>query len=781
MTQPFELPHFYMPYPARLNRHLDEARAHTVEWARGMGMLEGSGIWEQSDLDAHDYGLLCAYTHPDCDGPALSLITDWYVWVFFFDDHFLETFKRTQDRDGGKAYLDRLPLFMPLDLSTPVPEPENPVEAGLADLWARTVPAMSVDWRGRFAVSTEHLLNESMWELSNINEGRIANPVEYIEMRRKVGGAPWSAGLVEYATAEVPASVAGTRPLRVLMETFSDGVHLRNDLFSYQREVEEEGELSNGILVLETFFGCTTQEAAETVNDILTSRLHQFEHTALTEVPAIAAENGLTPDQVAAVAAYTQGLQDWQSGGHEWHLRSSRYMNEGAVEGSRPLGSAGFGTAAVDVGALLSAAGAQRLRRYTHVPYQKVGPSLLPDFYMPFEPTLSPHLDGARDRLTGWMYEKGMLQEGVWDEDKLDAYDLPLCAAGIHPDATEEALDLGSQWLAWGTYGDDYYPLVFGHRRDLAAARTTTARLSACMPIDGEPTPVPANAMEHGLLDLWERTAAKMTPDERRKLRGDVDKMTESWVWELSNQLQHRIPDPVDYLEMRRATFGSDLTLNLCRLGHGPKVPPEVYLSGPVRSLENAAIDYAMLINDVFSYQKEIEYEGEVHNAILVVQNFFGCDYPTGLGVVHDLMTQRMQQFQHVAAHELPVLYEDFKLSPEVRGIMDGYVVQLENWLSGILKWHQDCHRYGAEDLARRAHGFLPDRAPTVPFPGTGAGTMPVPVLALSPQGMAETESPPDLTPRTAAGAASSFTLPKGVGAALEFSLPKAEAASAPH
>lgn len=71
---------------------------------------------------------------------------------------------------------------------------------------------MSQDWRRRFAVATEHLLNESMWELSNINEGRIANPVEYIEMRRKVGGAPWSAGLVEYATAEVLTAVAGSRP-----------------------------------------------------------------------------------------------------------------------------------------------------------------------------------------------------------------------------------------------------------------------------------------------------------------------------------------------------------------------------------------------------------------------------------------------------------------------------------------------------------------------------------------------------------------------------------------
>ncbi|MFD7402209.1 germacradienol/geosmin synthase Cyc2 [Streptomyces sp. NPDC059866] len=724
--QPFELPHFYMPYPARLNPHVDEARAHSTGWAREMGMLEGSGIWEQADLDAHDYGLLCAYTHPDCDAEALSLITDWYVWVFFFDDHFLEIFKRTQDRAGGKAYLDRLPLFMPMDLSTEVPEPQNPVEAGLADLWARTVPAMSVDWRRRFAVATEHLLNESLWELSNINEGRIANPVEYVEMRRKVGGAPWSSGLVEYATAEVPVSVAGSRPLRVLMETFSDAVHLRNDLFSYQREVEDEGELSNGVLVLETFFGCTTQEAADTVNDILTSRLHQFEHTALTEVPALALEKGLTPEEVAAVAAYTKGLQDWQSGGHEWHMRSSRYMNERARATSPRQGLTGPGTSAADVGALLAAAGAERLRAYTHVPFQKVGPSLLPDFHMPFQVELSPHLDDARHRLTGWAQRMGILQEGVWDLDKLRAYDLALCSAGLDPDATPEALDLSAQWLAWGTYGDDYYPLVYGHRRDLAAARLTTARLSACMPVDGEEAPVPANAMERGLIDLWARTTAGMTSEQRCTLKSAVDVMTRSWVWELSNQLQNRIPDPVDYLEMRRETFGADLTMSLCRMGHGPAVPPEVYRSGSVRSLENAAVDYACLLNDVFSYQKEIEYEGEIHNAILVVQNFFGCDYPAALGVVHDLMTQRMQQFQHVAAQELPVVYDDFDLSDEARAIMQGYVVDLQNWMAGILNWHREVDRYKADWLARRAHGFLPDRAPAVPIPGRLSGPVPV-------------------------------------------------------
>ncbi|MEU2247952.1 terpene synthase family protein [Streptomyces sp. NPDC019224] len=728
MAQPFTLPDFYVPYPARLNPHVEEARQHTKTWARTMGMLEGSGIWEEKDLDAHDYALLCAYTHPDCSAEALSLVTDWYVWVFFFDDHFLELFKRTPDREGGKRYLDRLPAFMPMERGAPVPEPENPVEAGLADLWARTVPAMSDAWRARFAESTRNLLNESLWELANINEGRIANPVEYIEMRRKVGGAPWSAGLVEYAVgAEVPEAVAGERALRVLRDAFSDGVHLRNDLFSYQREVEDEGENSNGVLVLERFLGCSTQEAAEAVNDLLTSRLQQFENTALTELGPLCAATGLDAAQTAAVGAYVKGLQDWQSGGHEWHMRSSRYMNDGGAGEAEP----GFGMSAASIRFTRRSESA-RLRSHSHALFQHVGPSLLPDFDLPFGTTLSPHLEGARERLVVWAGRMGILgpQPGVpgsyiWDEERLRAIDLPLCAAGIHPDATPDELDLSSGWLAWGTYGDDWFPVVHGRSRDLAGARLANERLSLFMPLDGSPAPEPVNALERALGDLWERTAGPMDDAGRRAFRKSVEDMTASWLWELANQAQHRIPDPVDYVEMRRMTFGSDLTMSLCRIGHGRKVPREIYESGPLRSLENAAADYAALLNDLFSYQKEIEYEGEVHNGVLVVQNFFGVDYPTGTAILYDLMKSRLRQFLHVAENELPVLYDDFGLDAEARKTLAGYVQELKHWIAGILIWHRGCRRYREEDL-RRGTG-----APWHLNGPTGMGTSAAQVAAL--------------------------------------------------
>lgn len=706
MAQPFVLPDFYVPYPARLNPHVEVARAHTRDWAREMGMLEGSGIWEESDLESHDYALLCSYTHPDCDADALSLVTDWYTWVFFFDDHFLEIFKRTQDRQGGKEYLDRLPLFMPADPAARMPEPTNPVEAGLADLWRRTVPSMSESWRVRFAEATEHLLYESLWELDNINEGRIANPVEYIEMRRKVGGAPWSAGLVEYAAgAEVPAEVAYSRPLRVLRDAFSDAVHLRNDLFSYQREVEDEGENSNGVLVLEKFLGCTTQEAAEAVNDLLTSRLHQFENTALTEVPALCLEEGLGPEQAAAIAAYTKGLQDWQSGGHEWHLRSSRYMNEGLVQGTSGSGAV-IGTSALDIRTLFGRPAASRLRALTHVPYQTVGPSLLPEFDLPYPLTINPHYPEAKRRSEDWAERMGLLDD-LWDRTKMEGFDLALCSAGLDPDATLEQLETSARWLTWGTYADDYYPFVFGRARDVVAAREQTERLKSLMPVaDPAAHTVQAfNALERALAELWTRTADPLPLDARSQLRTAVDVMLDSWLWELHNTMQHRVPDPVDYIEMRRTTFGSELTMLLSRLEYRDVLPPEIFRTGTVRALEGSVADYATIVNDLFSYQKEIEVEGEVHNLMLVLQKFFDCDYPTSVGMADDLMRGRLRQYEHVKKHEVPVLYQDFGLGVAGRAAFEAYLRELEDWLAGILHWHRNVRRYGADDLAAGAGG----------------------------------------------------------------------------
>ncbi|MEB3370133.1 family 2 encapsulin nanocompartment cargo protein terpene cyclase [Saccharopolyspora mangrovi] len=757
--QPFELPEFYVPWPARLNPHLESARQHSKAWAQQMGMLEsaqdrpGHFTWSEKEFDAHDYALLCAYTHPDATARELALVTDWYVWVFYFDDHFLEHYKRTGDLAGAREYLAGLAAFMPVQRAEEQPVATNPVEWGLADLWARSAPITSADWLARFAESTRNLLEDCVWELTNITQDRVPNPIDYVEMRRRVGGAPWSADLVELAArVEVPARTAATRPMRVLKDTFADAVHLRNDIFSYQRETEEEGEVNNGVLVVERFLECSPQQAAEAVNELLTSRLEQFENTALTEVPPLCEEYGLGPDERAAVLAYVKGLQDWQSGGHEWHMRSSRYMNDG-VDTAPPAvlgGPTGLGTETARLVFSRALPGLRRRgKQHSHVPFTPVGHLPLPELYMPYPVRMSPHLDAAREHAVDWARQMGMFDSvpgvergGVWDERRFVGFDFPHCAAMIHADATLEQLEVSSDWLAWGTYGDDYFPVVFGATRNLAAAKVCNDRLSLFMPLELGAVPEPTNPIERGLADLWRRTAGSMSVDSRRQFRTAVEDMTSSWLWELANQAHHRIPDPIDYIEMRRKTFGSDMTMSLSRLAHAGVVPPEVYRTRIVQELESAAQDYACFTNDLFSYQKEIEFEGEVHNIVLVVENFLGVDRITARDIVADLMGERIRQFDRLVTDELPVLFEEFALDEAASSALARQCAELKDWMSGILEWHRKCVRYTETELRRNRSAITPGSAAGRNLPvrrrlsgPTGLGTSAARLPLRAPQG----------------------------------------------
>jgi germacradienol/geosmin synthase len=401
MPQPFELPEFYMPYPARLNPHLQSARLHSKAWAQEMGILGSEhSVWSEGTFDSMDLALLSAYTHPEAPEPVLNTVTDWYVWVFYIDDHFLEVFKCSGDMVGAQAHVDRMPLFMPVELTAGIPEPVNPVERSLGDVWQRTASVMSADWRRRCHNSNRQYMEEGLiWELTNINQKRVANPIEYIENRRSAGGGRWSAAIVEYAAGtEVPAAVFGTRPIQVLIDTFADQVHLRNDIFSYQREIEEEDEINNAVLVAERFFGYPAQRCAELINDLITSRAHQFETTALAELPVLFEEFVLDPDDRARVLGYVKGLQDWQSGGHEWHLKSSRYMNARPPTPSFKrflAGQTGLGTSAARI-----------------MSFQQT--FTRPDIVMPFAARVNPHEGTAREHVAAWARRMGMIDGIIW-------------------------------------------------------------------------------------------------------------------------------------------------------------------------------------------------------------------------------------------------------------------------------------------------------------------------------------------------------------------------------
>jgi germacradienol/geosmin synthase len=140
--------------------------------------------------------------------------------------------------------------------------------------------------------------------------------------------------------------------------------------------------------------------------------------------------------------------------------------------------------------------------------------------------------------------------------------------------------------------------------RDLTGAKAYVVGLSAFMPLDCGPTPPPRDPVECGLADLWLRTAGALPVAARPAFRTLVQEMLNSWVWELVNHIENRIPDPVDYIEMRRWTFGAEFGMSLAQLNVDPEIPKEIWKTRTLRALVNSAADAVGLINDIVSYKK---------------------------------------------------------------------------------------------------------------------------------------------------------------------------------
>ncbi|GAB3465640.1 terpene synthase family protein [Actinophytocola sediminis] len=353
---PFEMPEFYMPFPARLNPHLSAARDHARNWAERMGMLgPEQQAWNAASFDRADYASFAAWNYPDASEQELELLVDWHVWGFFLDDEFVENYGREFAPDVVRGFLDRMAALMPLFPPSPV-VPANPLERGLADLWPRTAYSKSVRWRHRFSGHIRRLGASALREKTNVNDKVIPDPIDYTALRRATGGMDFSACLVEHALGvEVPAGLDRTRPIQVLKDTFADSDLWRNDIVSFQKEIDEEGQTNNGVLVVQQLLRCDLQHAVDRVNDLVTSRLRQFEHTAEVELPELLDRLHLDPLSRKNIGTYVKGLQDWLAGDLQWTVTTGRYSDSAHRPDSETFrigGPTGLGTAAARIPSL---------------------------------------------------------------------------------------------------------------------------------------------------------------------------------------------------------------------------------------------------------------------------------------------------------------------------------------------------------------------------------------------------------------------------------------------
>ncbi|MBD0710454.1 MULTISPECIES: terpene synthase family protein [unclassified Streptomyces] len=327
-----ELPQLWMPHPPRVNPFLPALREESETWARDMGMLGGERgpaaegpVWTSSQFHAMTVDQLTAWTLPDASPDALRLNHRFNIWALAWDDYFAAAFKQTGDLPGAQAFTDRLHDFLRPEPDR-LPEPANPVERGIADLQRQLFPPRLAHWRHEFNRALVRYVDAGVEELANSLGGRVPHLIEYAPFRRDSFAAHTAPYSVELATgARIPEQIRRSRTVRALLDAFMDFMGLANDLASYEREVHEEKDVNNLVVVLGSSLGIPLRDAVPAALNLVNTRLRDFEHLRRTDLPLLVERTGLREDERAALDTWVRGACGFLSGIHAWYTGAPRY------------------------------------------------------------------------------------------------------------------------------------------------------------------------------------------------------------------------------------------------------------------------------------------------------------------------------------------------------------------------------------------------------------------------------------------------------------------------
>lgn len=314
------------------------------------------------------------------------------------------------------------------------------------------------------------------------------------------------------------------------------------------------------------------------------------------------------------------------------------------------------------------------------------------EFYMPWQSRRSPHIHVSRQHAVEWAEEMGYFAQGNdagWSKERFKRTDFALHAAMFCPEAPKATLDVIADIWAWAFFIDDLFVRQFVQHRDAAAASAFVARLPAFMPpeIGLGDAPSPGNEVERSLADVWSRIAPSMSLGWRRRFAHDLHDMPASWLWELDIAIEERQPTVLEFVEMRRRTFGAAWVLDLIEFASDAEVPDAIYRSRPIRLLNHAFADVLMLHNDVFSVEKEVA-DGERGNAVLVARDVLRCDLTLAGQVVNHIVNARIRQAEHTMANEVAPLLEAHDLKSRERAGVHAYTQGLRDGMAGDLEWY---------------------------------------------------------------------------------------------
>ena len=261
--QPFHLPDFYVPWPARLNPHLEGGprripRPGRTRWASSARPRTRIARRSGTRPSSTPWTTRCSARTPTRRRPARSSIWSPTGTSGSSTSTTTSSSSTSAPQDhGGRQGVPGPAARCSCRWTCPPPRRSRPTRwsAASSTCGRAPCPPRRVDWRRRFFESTKAPARRvdvgagQHQRAPGLQPHRVHRDAPQGRRRALVGGPGGARRLRRGSRPRSPprgrCGCSRTRsPTRV---------HLRNDLFSYQREILEEGELANCVLVLEQF------------------------------------------------------------------------------------------------------------------------------------------------------------------------------------------------------------------------------------------------------------------------------------------------------------------------------------------------------------------------------------------------------------------------------------------------------------------------------------------------------------------------------------------------
>lgn len=293
-----------------------------LAWAGERGLLPDDGATTAAKV--RSYSLLAARCYPQAPFERLAAISDYYSWLFFFDD-------ACENLSLAGAADDEVRTFL-LDaygaLSGRAGDSSSRFAASLDDIWRRIGPLCPPTWHDRFERHVTNYIDGCVWEAQNRRLQRAPSRAVFQSMRMFTSTMYEFWDLIEYAGDFcLPDEVVGHPVLAELQRAANAVASFANDLFSFHKEMQN-GDMHNLVVVVQREEGLSLEAAFARA-----AALHDAQAQHYRELERLVPSFGEAIDH--NVARYLEGMRIWMRANHDWSLATPRYGARPAAETAR--------------------------------------------------------------------------------------------------------------------------------------------------------------------------------------------------------------------------------------------------------------------------------------------------------------------------------------------------------------------------------------------------------------------------------------------------------------